>query len=84
MRKRGYYKALYFLVSGHSADNTRRNLIKLNRRLREKYKIKKLFLVFAEDYYNKTDITFEEYPKIFAKLSGIATYFIDALNELTC
>jgi len=75
LRKRGYYKAMYFLVSGHSADATKKKLVKLNRKLKKEYNIKKLFLVFAEDYYSKTDITFEEYPKIFAKLGGISTYF---------
>jgi len=31
--------------------------------------------VFAEDFDGKTDIKFEEYPIIFAKLRGFATYF---------
>jgi hypothetical protein len=75
LRKRNYCKAMYFLVSGHTADTTRRKLLKLNRKLKEEYKIKNLFLIFAEDYYNKTNITFEEYPKIFAKLGGFSTYF---------
>ena len=44
-------------------------------KLKEEYKTKNLFLIFAEDYYNKTNITFEEYPKIFAKLRGFSTYF---------
>jgi hypothetical protein len=75
LRKRNYYKAMYFLVSGHTVDATKRKLIKLNRMLKQKYNIQNLFLVFAEDYYNRTDITFEEYPKIFAKLGGFSTYF---------
>ncbi len=33
------------------------------------------FLVFAEDYYDKTMIIFEDYPKIFAKLKGFSTFF---------
>ncbi len=75
LRKKGFYKAMYFLVSGQSADTTRAELIKLNRRLRKEYNTKNLFLVFAEDYYDKTEVTFEEYPRIFAKLGGISTYF---------
>ena len=66
---------MYFLVSGHSADLTRKKLVKLNARLRKEYNIKNFFLVFAEDYYDKTEITFEEYPKIFANLGGFSTYF---------
>jgi len=75
LKKKGKYKSLYFFVSGHSADKTRKKLVLLNRKLRKEYNIKNLFLVFGEDYYDKTDITFEEYPKIFAKLGGISTYF---------
>lgn len=75
LRKRDHHKAMYFLVSGHSFDSTRKKLIKLNRKLKKEYNIKNLHLVFAEDYEDKTDITFEEYPKIFAKLGGISTYF---------
>ena len=67
-------KALYFLVSGHKDDDSKRKLKNLYRKLCKKYQ-KKLFLVFAEDYDSKTDIKFEEYPLIFAKLGGFATYF---------
>ncbi len=75
LRKRKYYKAIYFLVSGHTADSTRRKLLQLNRKFRKEYNTKNLFLIFAEDYYFKTHLTFEEYPKIFAKLGGFSTYF---------
>jgi len=75
-KKKGHHtKAIYFLVSGHSADKSKKKLIKLHKRLSKKYKNDKLFLIFAEDFDNKTDIKFEEYPIIFAKLRGFATYF---------
>ncbi len=78
MKKRGMSKAIYFLVSGHSyPDGTKEMLIKLNKQLRKKYNIKDFFLVFAEDFYDKTGLVFEEYPKIFAKLGAISTYFSD-------
>ena len=77
LKKKGYYRAIYFLVSGHDVANTKKSLIKLNRQLKKEYGLDKVFLVFAEDYYDKTEITFEEYPKIFAKLGGISTYFSD-------
>ena len=75
LRKRGRYKAIYFLVSGHDPDKKRGKLIQLNKELQEKYGHENLFLVFAEDYYSKTKLTFEEYPKVFAKLKAITTYF---------
>lgn len=66
-------KALYFLVSGHRADNSKTKLKILHKKLCKEYNLKNLFLVFAEDY--NTDIKFEEYPIIIAKLRGFATYF---------
>ena len=71
------YKSIYFLVSGQDPDHMRKGLIKLHKELRKEYGIDKLFLVFAEDYSDKTHLTFEEYPKIFAKLGAISTYFSD-------
>ena len=68
-------KALYFLVSGPNGDNTKKDLIKLHKKLCKEYKISNFFLVFAEDYYEKTEIKFKEYPIIFAKLGGFTTYF---------
>lgn len=68
-------RALYFLVSGHKADGTKNNLKKLHKKLSKEYKINTLFLIFAEDYDKKTNIKFEEYPIIFAKLRGFSTYF---------
>ena len=68
-------KALYFLVSGHDADKSKREIQKVYRQLCKEYRTKRVFLVFAEDYDDKTDIKFEEYPIIFAKLRGFATYF---------
>ncbi|MCK4997358.1 hypothetical protein KAS08_03560 [Candidatus Pacearchaeota archaeon] len=70
-------KALYFLVSGQ-ADVTgakyKRELIKLNKKL-AKETGKRVFLIFAEDYYDKTKLSFDEYPRIFARLGGFSTYF---------
>lgn len=77
LRKRGMSKAMYFLISGHDADGTKKKLIKLNKQLAKECGIKNFFLVFAEDFYDKTHLTFEEYPKIFAKLGAITTYFSD-------
>jgi len=77
MRKKGVAKALYFLVSGNSGDefdSTRKKLELLHAELSRKYEIDTFFLVFAEDH-DKITIPFEEYPRIFAKLGGFATYF---------
>lgn len=68
---------MYFFISGHTGQKSRQTrsaLKRLNNKLAKKYGIDTFFLVFAEDYPN-TKITFEEYPKIFAKLGGITTYF---------
>jgi mannosylglucosylglycerate synthase len=77
LKQRGLSKAMYFLVSGTSAgaDSSRKKLEKLNNDLIKDTGIKDLFLVFAEDYYDKTKLVFEDYPNIFAKLGGITTYF---------
>ena len=77
LKKKTSYKAIYFLVSGHDPDGLRKKLLKLNRQLKKEYNTNKVFFVFAEDYYDKTHVTFEEYPKIFAKLGAITTYFSD-------
>ena len=76
MKKDKMKKAMIFFVSGHSGDEKKyykRKLINLNKKLSEQYKTNKFFLIFAEDY--KTNLNFEEYPIVFARLSGIATYF---------
>ncbi len=65
-------KALYFLVSGHRADSTKEELIKLHEELSENHE-KKVFLIFAEDV--RTGISFREYPLIFAQLGGFTTHF---------
>ena len=75
LRKKGRYKAIYFLISGNDPDGYKKKLIQLNKELQEKYGHENVFLTFAEDYANKTKLNFEEYPKIFAKLKAIATYF---------
>lgn len=75
-RKTGKHtKAFYFLVSGHGADNSKEKLISLHKQLCKEYDTHNFFLVFAEDFNGKTDIKFEEYPIIFAKLRGFTTYF---------
>ena len=68
-------KAFYFLVSGHRLGRSKGKIIKLHKKLCKEYNTDKFFLVFAEDLDKKTDIKFEEYPIIFAKLRGFATYF---------
>lgn len=69
------FKVIYFLVSGQSfGDGSRKKLERLNRKLEREYGLK-LFLVFAEDYYLKTKLSFDEYPIVFAKLGGFSTYF---------
>ena len=73
--KKKNFKAIYFLVSGQgNGHRLRKKLETLNRKLEKQYDTK-LFLIFAEDYYSKTKISFAEYPGIFAKLGGISTYF---------
>lgn len=75
LKEKKINKAMYFLISGHSADHTKEKLKTLNKELQKKYKTKDFFLVFAEDV--NTDLNFLEYPRIFANLKGIATYFSD-------
>ncbi len=75
LRKKGRYKAIYFLISGQDPDKKKKELVRLNKELQKEYGHENLFLVFAEDYYDKTKLTFEEYPKVFAKLKAISTYF---------
>jgi mannosylglucosylglycerate synthase len=77
LKEKGLYKGLYFFISGHDAVGMKQKLMDLNKKLQEEYDTDKVFLVFAEDRYEKTSLTFEEYPKIFAKLWGITTYFSD-------
>lgn len=77
LRKRKKYDSMYFLISGYSGDETnkyRPKLERLHKQLCKKYGIENHFLIFAEDY-DKHSIPFEEYPRIFAKLGGISTYF---------
>ena len=77
LKKSKMRKAMIFLVSGYHGDeskNYKRKLIRLNKKLSEKYKTNKFFLMFSEDFKN-TDILFEEVPIIIRKLGGISTYF---------
>lgn len=74
-KKDSNMNAMYFFVSGHSADKTKRSLKYLHRRLCKQYNTKKFFLVFVDDIKRKINISFEEYPRIFAKLGGFSTYF---------
>ena len=67
---------MIFFISGHSGDelnNYKKRLIKLNKKLSEKYNTTKFFLIFSEDL--KLTIKFEEYPILFSILGGISTYF---------
>jgi len=76
LNKKNKRKAMIFFVSGPSGDERggyRGKLARLNKKLAEKYKTDKFFLVFAEDF--KTEISFEEVPLIIARLGGITTYF---------
>lgn len=73
-KRRFRMKAFYFLVSGHSADSTKRKLKALYKKLCQQYQMDKFFLVFAEEN-KKTTVKFEEFPLIFAKLKGFSTYF---------
>ena len=75
LKRKNDVKAIYFLVSGQHADNSKKNLIKLNQKLSKTHPGCKVFLVFAEDYYNKTSLVFEDYPRVFAKLKGFSTFF---------
>ncbi len=77
LKKEGKYKAIYFLISGNDPINMKQDLIKLNRKLKKQFKEENVFLVFAEDYFDKTNLDFLDYPKVFAQLNGIATYFSD-------
>ncbi|MFT4326679.1 MAG: hypothetical protein ACMXYK_04210, partial [Candidatus Woesearchaeota archaeon] len=72
------YKAVYFFVSGHTgykSEKTRKDLINLYRKYCREYGAEKVFLIFSDKENSNTDIVFEEYPRIFAKLNGISTYF---------
>ncbi len=75
LKRKKDVRAIYFLISGQHADNSKKKLIKLNQKLSKIYPECKVFLVFAEDYDNKTILVFEDYPKIFAKLKGFSTFF---------
>ncbi len=70
------FRMLYFFVSGHSAENgiEKRRIKRLYKKLCDEYKTINVVLSFAEDT-KTTNITFEEYPRIFAKLGGFSTYF---------
>lgn len=74
LKRKKIYKAIYFFVSGHSADNTKAKLKRLNRKLQKEYNVDSFYLIFAEDFKSK-EIQFEEFPRLFATLDGISTYF---------
>ncbi|MFW5847015.1 MAG: glycosyltransferase [Nanoarchaeota archaeon] len=78
LKKQNLYQGIYFFVSGHrdmKSNIVKKNLYKLNRSLQKKYNTDKVILVFAEDNLPIKNLFFEDYPKIFAKLGGISTYF---------
>jgi mannosylglucosylglycerate synthase len=74
-KKKRQFKSLYFFVSGHrhSTNTTKLKLKKLYKKLCEEYNTTDVFLVFNDEY--KSNINFEEFPRIFAKLGGFSTYF---------
>ncbi|MBN2881494.1 hypothetical protein JXM83_05595 [Candidatus Woesearchaeota archaeon] len=74
LRKQKKYKAIYFFISGHSADDTKAKLKRLDRKLRKEFGIDTCFLIFNEDFKSK-EFRFEEFPRVFATLDGISTYF---------
>lgn len=77
LKKNKLKKGMVFFVSGYHGDeggNYKKKLTRLNKKLSEKYKTSKFFLIFAEDSRN-AEITFEEVPLIIRKLKGISTYF---------
>lgn len=63
-------KCLYFFISGYDHDGITQKLKRLNTKLCKEYK-QDVFFVCKK---NK-GITFEEFPRIFAKLGGFTTYF---------
>ncbi len=78
LKRKKDVRAIYFLVSGQRDSVERRikrKLMKLNQRLSKTYPECRVFLVFAEDYFDKTTLVFEDYPKVFAKLKGFSTFF---------
>ena len=77
LKKRKLRKSMVFFVSGSSGDegtSYKKELIKKNKELSEKYNTDKFFLIFAEDCKN-TEISFEEIPMKISRLGGISTYF---------
>jgi len=75
-KRRKKKKSLFFFISGNDdKDGSKKQLLRKYASLKKKFPKEKVFLEFAEDYYDKTDIKFEEYPRIFAKLGGFSTYF---------
>ncbi|MDD3084057.1 MAG: hypothetical protein PHP82_03470 [Candidatus ainarchaeum sp.] len=72
--KRKIKKSIYFLVSGMDTfDGSKKKIILLHKKLSYQNPNNKIILVFAED--NETSLLFEDYPRIFARLGGISTYF---------
>ncbi len=69
----GKKKRIYFLVSGNNTGNEKKKLKQLFAELCNEYSQEQITLVFAEDV--QTTLVFEDYPLIFARLKGIATYF---------
>ena len=77
IKEKGQYKAIYFLISGYDPIGMKDELIELDKKLKKKFKEENVFLIFAEDYVGMTNLNFLDYPKVFAQLNGIATYFSD-------
>lgn len=78
LEKESKYDTLYFFVSGATglkSKKTRVELRKLHRSLSKKYKTNRVFLVFASEENGRSRIGFYNFPRIFASLGGISTYF---------
>ena len=74
--KRSDKKALYFLVSGHSVyhdDPARKKIEETHRKLAQEHPDLLVILAFSEDF--ETSLAFDDYPHIFARLPGFATFF---------
>jgi mannosylglucosylglycerate synthase len=74
-KKKKKFNLLYFFVSGHrhSTSTTKRRLKLLYNKLSKEYNTEDVILVFNDEF--KSNIQFEEFPRIFAKLGGFSTYF---------
>ncbi len=76
LRKENVKKALVLFISGHSGDELdgyKKKLKHIYKKILKEDPNARFFLVFAENY--KSDLKFEQFPKVIATLGGITTYF---------